>query len=143
MPHALVGTWKLLSCEHTFDDGSRWLPFGERPSGRLVYAPSGHMMVMLMRRGRKPAGSGQIFDAKASERAAAADGFLAYSGRCELDRGRVVHHVDLSLFPNWVGTAQMRTYRLKGDRVTFETRRFLARGRYQTAALTWKREKSA
>ncbi|MBI5200024.1 MAG: lipocalin-like domain-containing protein, partial [Elusimicrobia bacterium] len=52
----------------------------------------------------------------------------------------VVHRVDLSLFPNWVGTAQLRSYKLTGDRVTFWTRRFPIKGKWQTASLTWRRE---
>lgn len=137
--HPLIGTWTLVSCVHRLEDGTKWHPFGERPAGRLVYTEDGHMMVMLMARGRVPAGSGQIFEASDSERAAAASGFLAYSARCELGKDRVVHHVDLSLFPNWVGSAQLRSYRLTKDRVTFWTRRFPVRGKYQTASLTWRR----
>ncbi|MBI4349505.1 MAG: lipocalin-like domain-containing protein [Elusimicrobia bacterium] len=141
MRHPLVGTWRLVRCEHALEDGTRWQPFGPRPRGRLVYTPDGFMMVMLMTAERKRSASGQVFEATSSERAAAAAGFLAYSGRCDLAKDRVVHRVDLSLFPNWVGTAQLRSYRLSGDRVTFWTRRFAVRGRWQTASLTWRRER--
>ncbi|MBI4422873.1 MAG: lipocalin-like domain-containing protein [Elusimicrobia bacterium] len=138
--HPLVGTWRLASCSHRLADGSRWYPFGRRPAGRLVYTPEGFMMVILMAKGRAPARSGQVFEASEKERSEAAAGFLAYSGRCELgDRG-VVHHVDLSLFPNWVGTAQLRSYRLSGDRVTFWTRSFRVGGKRQVASLSWRRE---
>lgn len=140
LPHPLVGTWRLVSCVHRFDDGERWFPFGRKPRGRLVYTPDGFMMVMLMASARAAASSGQVFETTGRERAAAAAGFLAYSGKCELGADRVLHRVDLSLFPNWVGSAQLRSYKLSGDRVTFSTRRFRARGRYQTASLKWRRE---
>jgi len=125
---------------HVFDDGTRWHPFGRTPAGRLVYTPDGFMMVMLMTPRRRSGASGQVFEASARERAEAAKGFLAYSGRCEVSQGKVVHRVDLSLFPNWVGSSQVRSFELKGGRVTFRTRRFRVRGRYQTAALSWRRE---
>lgn len=139
--HSLVGTWRLVSCVHRLAGGKRRHPFGNRPAGRLVYTEDGFMVVLLMAPGRRPASSSQVFEATEAERARAAAGFLAYSGRCELGADRVVHHVDLSLFPNWVGSAQLRSYRLKGDRVTFATRRFKVRGRWQTASLTWVRER--
>lgn len=97
-------------------------------------------MVLLMAAGRKRAASEQVFEASAAERAEAAKGFLAYSGRCDLGKDGVVHRVDLSLFPNWVGSAQLRSFELAGDRVTFWTRRFEIRGRRQTASLTWRKE---
>lgn len=137
----MVGTWRLVRCEHRLDDGTRRLPFGPKPRGRLVYTPDGFMMVLLMAAGRARAASGQVFEASAAERAEAAKGFLAYSGRCELGPDRVVHRVDVSLFPNWVGSAQLRSFRLQRDRVTFWTGRFAVHGRWQTASLTWRRQK--
>ena len=125
---------------HRLEDGSSWYPFGRSARGRLIYTPDGFMMVMLMNPDRPAAASGQLFEASAAERAAAAEGFLGYSGRCAFRGGQVVHEVDLSLFPNWVGSAQLRAYALEKDTVTFETRRFLANGRQQVASLTWSRE---
>jgi hypothetical protein len=43
-------------------------------------------------------------------------GVVAYAGRYSLHGDRVVHHVELSLFPNWVGTDQMRSVEGTGDR---------------------------
>ena len=52
------------------------------------------------------------------EKARAASGFMAYCGRYEVHGDHVVHHIEQSLFPNWVGTSQKRFIELEGDRLT-------------------------
>src|SRR5919112_4198701 len=52
---------------------------------------------------------------------------------------RVVHHVELSLFPNWIGGDQERLVDLRGERLTLSTRALLLRGIQQTAHLIWER----
>ncbi len=37
-----------------------------------------------------------------------AAGYLAYAGSYTLDGMTVTHHVEMSLFPNWIGTDQVR-----------------------------------
>jgi hypothetical protein len=44
--------------------------------------------------------------------------FVAYAGRYSFHGDRVVHHVELSLFPSWVGSDQERWVELAGDRLT-------------------------
>lgn len=138
-PSPLVGTWRLIVCEHRLPGGRRLHPFGRRPGGRLIYSPDGWMMVMLMARGRKPSASSQVFEATDAERADAARGFLGYSARWRVRGGTVVHDVDVSLFPNWLGRPQVRRFSVKGRRVTFTTGPFLVNGVRQTARLVWER----
>jgi Lipocalin-like domain len=45
----------------------------------------------------------------------------------------VLHHVELSLFPNWVGVTQERLVKISGDQLTLSTRPLLLQGRQQTA----------
>ena len=49
----------------------------------------------------------------------------------------VIHRVELSLFPNWVGVAQERLVEVKGNRLTLSTRPILLGGVRQTAHLIW------
>jgi hypothetical protein len=42
------------------------------------------------------------------------EGFVAYGGRYSFSGDRVIHHVEMSLFPNWVGSDQERTVSLTG-----------------------------
>ena len=46
---------------------------------------------------------------------------LAYCGRYRVDGDCVVHTVEMSMYPNWVGTEQRRAYRFDGDRIVLRT----------------------
>jgi hypothetical protein len=48
-----------------------------------------------------------------------------------------VHHVKLSLFPNWVASDQERSAQLAGDRLTLSASPLLLAGKQQD--LTWER----
>ena len=49
----------------------------------------------------------------------------------------VIHHVDLSLFPNWVGVEQERLVEVLGNRWVLSTRPILLGGVQRTAHLIW------
>jgi hypothetical protein len=46
---------------------------------------------------------------------------LAYCGRWRLEGDRLVHAVEASMFPNWVGTEMVRTVRFERDRALVRT----------------------
>jgi hypothetical protein len=66
---------------------------------------------MISRAGRPGFAANDLFGGTMPERA---QGFVAYAGRYRFDGDRVVHHVELSLFPNWVGSDQERAVELSG-----------------------------
>jgi hypothetical protein len=66
-------------------------------------------------------------------------GFVAYAGRYSFSGDRVVHHVELSLFPNWVGSDQQRSVELAGDRLILSARPLLLAGKPQVPRLVWER----
>jgi hypothetical protein len=53
----------------------------------------------------------------------------------------VRHSVQLSLFPNWVGTVQVRTWDLddSGDRLTLTSPPIAVSGTTRMQRLTWRR----
>jgi hypothetical protein len=63
----------------------------------------------------------------------------AYGGRYSFHGDRVIHHVELSLFPNWVGTDQQRWVELAGDRLTLSASPLLLAGTQQVPRLVWER----
>lgn len=140
MPVAgLVGTWTLVGWHEQDGDGAVLRhPFGEPPRGRLIYTAGGTMMGMLSAADRPPFASHHLERATEAEKAAAASTFVTYSGTYRVDGDRVVHAVDLSLFPNWVGTDLVRLLTLDGDDLTLRT---------ETAkdgtcnVLTWRRDR--
>ena len=51
--------------------------------------------------------------------------------------GKLRYRVEGSLFPNWVGTDQERSYELEDDRLTFTTPRTVVRGKLTVSVLIW------
>ena len=44
---SMTGTWLLKSFATEFEDGTRHLPYGGRPSGRISYTGDGFMLAHL------------------------------------------------------------------------------------------------
>jgi Lipocalin-like domain len=86
--------------------------------GYLLYTAEHRFAVMISRTGRARFAASDLLSGTTAEKARAGEGFVAYAGRYSFYGDQVVHHVELSLFPNWVGTDQQRTVDLAGDRLT-------------------------
>jgi hypothetical protein len=133
----LVGTWKLVSAWSTQPNGTRVSTYGENPTGFLTYTPEGRMIVIVGRSDRKPL-SGNRVTSSAAERAEAFSTILAYAGPYSVEQGKVIHHIEACTYPNWIGSHQVRTMKLEGDRLTLVSQTALDGG---TAELRWQRMK--
>ncbi|MEU1622658.1 lipocalin-like domain-containing protein [Streptomyces sp. NPDC005722] len=139
---SLTGGWRLVSYEATdVVTGEVVEPFGPRPRGLLTYGPDGCMAAQIMRAGRPEFRHGRLEEGLPGELAAAAAGYLAYAGTFEVPAAdTVVHHVEMSLFPNWVGGSQKRIADLAGRRLRLS---LPGPGRIwgaiRTGVLTWER----
>ena len=136
---ALVGAWQLLSWENQAADGQVTYPMGTDALGSLLYTASGRFSVTISRRGRAGFAAGDLLSGTTEEQARAVEGFVAYAGRYSCHADRVVHHVELSLFPNWVGSDQERWVELAGDRLILSARPLLLAGQLQVPRLVWER----
>jgi hypothetical protein len=67
------------------------------------------------------------------------EGFVAYAGYYSFHGDRVVHHVELSLFPNWVGSDQERWVELAKDLLILSASPLLLAGKQQVPRLVWER----
>jgi hypothetical protein len=137
--HPLIGTWRLVSYELESATGTISYPYGHDPSGYLIYAADGYMSVAFMTGDRTPYAGGDRLRGTPEERAAAAGTYVSYCGRYELREDRVIHHIEVSLFPNWVGVAQTRYFTLAGTQLTLRTPPLLMGGSTQTACVLWER----
>ncbi len=122
MSGSVVGTWRLKRWETRDAGGKVAYPLGPDAVGYLTYTPGGHVFVAIMRAGRPPFAGDDLLGGTPEERAAAAAGYVAYGGRYEVRDGAVIHHVELSLFPNWVGADQLRFAEVAEDELTITTR---------------------
>lgn len=138
----LTGTWRLERWEAVGDDGSVLRPMGERPEGILVYSADGTMITTIAPAGRPRLSSADpLQGGPDDERRRAAETFVAYSGRYAYDGTDVTHTVEMSLYPNWVGTRQVRHVRFSddGDTLELSTDPFRLAGRHAVQRLTWRR----
>lgn len=121
---SLVGTWRVERITDTDTKTGKLVhPYGEHPKGYIVYDPSGHLSVQIMRTpATRPFASGDDAKGTDAEVRAAYDGFVAYFGTYEVDakKGVVVHRVEGSLMPSYTGTDQPRPFRVEGDVLTIE-----------------------
>ena len=133
----LVGAWRLLSVE-TRNENGELVRRGER-TGYLIYSPDGYMSVSFMKEGRPKFKSGDIRGGSAEEKIAAVDGYVSYAGRYTVQDDTVIHHIEVSLFPNWVGVSQERVFSFEGSRLTLSTPLMLVGGRQLSTHLVWER----
>ena len=111
-PAKFVGVWKLVSFEQRTTAGEVTYPMGQKPVGRLTYDASGHMSAQLMLPDRPKFQAPSKVGGSVEQKRAAFDGYVAYYGTYTVDEAHrtVIHHVEASLYPNWVGTEQRRFF---------------------------------
>ena len=139
--HSLVGSWRLASWVGVDDDGTETDSMGPAPEGLLVYAPDGTMITVLGRGNRTRFAGDDLTGGSEAARAEAFSGFVAYGGRWSVEDATVRHLVELSLFPNWAGTTQIRRWEVDstGGRLTLTSPPVTVAGRTRVQRLTWER----
>ena len=116
-----VGTWKLVS----YEVGASH-PMGRAAVGLLTYDANGRMSMQVMRsdrpKFRASGGKEGGYEAGTAEEVMSAyRGYIAYFGSYDVNEkgGVVSHHIEGSLFPNWVGRDQIEFFKISGNRLTF------------------------
>ena len=106
----LIGTWRMLSFENEFQDGSpRRAVYGQHPAGYIILTAEGRMMAVAVGEGRKAATTDE-------ERASLLRSMFAYTGKYRLEGDKWITTVDVSWNPSF-GGEQIRFYKLDGDRL--------------------------
>ncbi len=137
----LLGTWKLVSSVGVYSDGRVRHNYGEKPEGLLVYDPQGNFSGQIQGQGRPLFESGNLLKGEAEEIKAAFEGYVAYYGRYEVDEeaASLTHHVEGSLFPNWVGNTQTRFYSFEDGKLVLTTAPFVGNKNSVVHTLVWER----
>ncbi len=150
-----IGTWKLVSWESKSSDGKISQPFGQNPVGYLTYTEDRRMSVAIMKKNRlnieitsqELAKARLIFlkpwllvnglkYVKATLRyLQASANYISYSGKYQIKDNKVIHHVEISLFPDWVGIDLERQFEFFDTKLLLITPPLGGQPQY----LTWER----
>ena len=125
--------------EQRYDDGRVLFPFGRDVQGRIYYGDNGTMFCAIQKGGRTPFKTGKQWTASDAEKVRAYDDYLSYSGCYEITGGQVTHHVEISLYPDWIGQLQTRELRFDGDRLYLTARLESNTPEARTSLLIWER----
>ena len=87
---------------------------GQHPTGYAIFTSEGRAMFVVTGEGRKPATTVQ-------ERADLMNSVVAYTGTYRLEGDKWITKVDAASNPEWVGTEQMRFFKVEGNRLQVMT----------------------
>ncbi len=150
-----IGTWKLVSWESKSSDGKISQPFGQNPVGYLTYTEDRHMSVAIMKKNRlnieitsqeltkarlvflKPwlLVNGLKYVKATLRYLQASANYISYSGKYQIKDNKVIHHVEISLFPDWVGIDLERQFEFFDTKLLLITPPLGGQPQY----LTWER----
>jgi Lipocalin-like domain len=137
-----IGSWKLLSWKIEQAGGELVdSSLGPNPAGWIMYQRDGRMSVNIMRSDRPKFASNNLMEATSEEIKSGFEGYFSYCGSYDVNvpKGFIIHHLELSAFPNWVGTDQKRYFEFSGDGLTLKTPPLTLSGQDQVHCLIWKR----
>ncbi|WP_162651181.1 lipocalin-like domain-containing protein [Lentilitoribacter sp. Alg239-R112] len=138
MDTRILGTWNLVKWVNELDDGTEIFPFGEDAKGYIHYAKNGHLFVHIMMSNRANYIGSDPFSGSIDEDSAAIKSQITYAGTYEFVNSKLVHHVTMSSFPNWVGKDQVRDFAFDGEHLHLSAAGAQFQGQNVTAKLIWK-----
>ena len=137
-----TGTWRLLACEGRWSNGRITFPYGTDPGGMLVYDGRGSFSGQIMTHGRPAFATGNLLKGSDDEVRAAFEGYVAYYGTYTVDESEslMLHQVEGSFFPNWIGERQVREFEFTDDgRLELRTLPIKGSRADLTVVLLWER----
>ena len=130
----LVGIWKLVELKSIDKEQKISYPYGQNPGGQIIYTQEGYMSasIMMSNRLNLELSLEEIQNAKNVSKLKlitnipkfikatlryfqAAKNYTSYSGKYEIRDNKVIHHVEVSLIPDWIGVDLERTFELSED----------------------------
>ncbi len=133
----LAGSWKLKSWTIQIIGGDVTEPFGPNPKGRAVFTPDGFSAFMIAKPDRKPATND-------ADSAALLKSLMVYTGKFTVDGDKLTTNVDLSWNEILTGTAQVRFFKLEGNKLSIRTAEQASAvypGKKVVGTLLWERER--
>lgn len=119
----LIGTWTLKSFIAKSHSGEEFRPWGDNPSGRIIYTAGGQMAVVMTQAGRPKFASPAPFGGTSDELRSAFENMEAYAGTFDVNEadGLITHRTEVCRIPNWEGGTQVRQFKLDGNQLFLST----------------------
>jgi len=135
----VMGVWYLDDAYAVDEAGSRlYSVYGEKPTGYIHYDAGGRMIVLITHDGRSRL-EGDRQAAPGDQRAAAYSTCIAYAGPYVLQDDHILHCIDASTYPNWVGTELLRYVSLENEALVLRTPPQMQNGVITVMKLIWRR----
>jgi len=119
----LIGVYAGRGQDYLAKDGT--VVKSQQPAGpddaRIAYTREGMVIVISTPAGRPNVDAKDPAHATVDEKARMADGVVAYAGRYEIKGDTVIHHIEVSFFPNLVGQSNVRKPTFQGRLLTLTT----------------------
>ena len=111
MREQIVGTWDFVIAEITAANGSKTLPFGDKPKGQLIFTADGHFSQVHVSSGLPRIASNNRLAGTDADNRAIVQGTLALFGTYTVDEAKktLTFNITASTYPNQEGTSQTRT----------------------------------
>jgi len=111
MREQIVGTWNFVIAEITAANGSKTLPFGDKPKGQIIFTSDGHFSQVHVSSGLPRIASNNRLAGTDADNRAIVHGTLALFGTYSVDEAKktLTFNITASTYPNQEGTSQTRT----------------------------------
>lgn len=113
----IVGTWRLVSI-YNEEKGVKAHNFGENPVGLVMFDGSGNVMQLLSKPTLPKFAVNNRLKGTDAEYRGVMEGMISGFGTCTVDGDTVTIKWLASSYPNRVGAAEKRTYKIVGDEMT-------------------------
>jgi hypothetical protein len=132
-----IGTWRMTAVESRDSTDGTWRrPFGDAPSGVVMYNADGTHSMQFSRTPVAPMfAAGTDRGATDLELRTMYESYFSWYGTYQVDtaRGVIIHRIEGSLWPSWRKTVQTRPFLIRGDTLLLgdlvRSRRVLVRAR--------------
>jgi hypothetical protein len=107
---SVVGTYKIISHDVQYTDGTAIKVMGKAPHGYLVLTPTRYLTFYTA--------DNRKFGTSVADKAALLDTLSGWSGAYRIEGGKIIIAVDVSWTEVWTGKDQVRNWKLSGNRLT-------------------------
>ena len=107
----IMGIWRLVAFEAEIQaTGNKEPVMGQNPTGYVIFTPEKRAFFILT-------GEGRTSPKTAQDRAALLNTLISYTGIYRVEGDKWITKIDVAWSPDFVGTEQMRFFKIDGNRL--------------------------